>query len=549
MPINSKVLKMSFDPATIEHLGIKMYSKLPNAIAELIANSYDADATSVQIKLYDKNDKKIIVEDNGTGMTFDEINECFLRIGRNRRKDGQLKSPSGERKVTGRKGLGKLSFFGIGNTIIVETVKKGFGKKVKFILDWEELISTSDKDYKPNYDIIVCEKGIHGTTIILSNLQRKTDFDEYELSISISKLFNLFDKKFQVFINRNDKKFISINEKLKYENIDVDFTWNYTDLISNFDINYENKEKISGIIIASPKPLKPNLRGITLFANGRLVNAPEFFGVSESSHGFSYFTGYLDVDFVDDWDDDVISTHRQSLNWDIPKTLQLREYLKKLMSHLERVWREQRKEKKKNEISKRTNINIPNWLSKLPREIRNKVEPLIDTIDEKSHLPEVDFFTTINRLYELIPEYPYYHWRHIHVEIKNVSKKYYENKDYYTAFLEALKRYITEVRSKSGSRNGSERSMMGEVFSNRKLSVTQKYKKTNGSDFTPDTIKNIEEGQHYLSEGILIGGRHPLSHEEHLELSASGLFSEKDCLDFLSLLSHLFKRLEDSQKI
>ena len=61
MPINSKVLKMSFDPATIEHLGIKMYSKLPNAIAELIANSYDADATSVQIKLYDKNDKKIII--------------------------------------------------------------------------------------------------------------------------------------------------------------------------------------------------------------------------------------------------------------------------------------------------------------------------------------------------------------------------------------------------------------------------------------------------------------------------------------------------------
>ena len=49
------------------------------------------------------------------------------------------------------------------------------------------------------------------------------------------------------------------------------------------------------------------------------------------------------------------------------------------------------------------------------------------------------------------------------------------------------------------------------------------------------------------SEGIVVGGRHPLQHQEHIELSATGLFSEKDCLDFLSLLSHLFKRLEDSE--
>ena len=33
--MESPKLKMSFDPHTIEHLGIKMYSVLPNAIAEL----------------------------------------------------------------------------------------------------------------------------------------------------------------------------------------------------------------------------------------------------------------------------------------------------------------------------------------------------------------------------------------------------------------------------------------------------------------------------------------------------------------------------------
>ena len=107
-------LKMSFDPHTIEHLGIKMYSVLPNAVAELIANAYDAEATRVDINLQDNEGcKSISVTDNGVGMSFDEINEKFLRIGRKRRSEDNGLSPNRKRKVTGRKGLGKLAFFGI----------------------------------------------------------------------------------------------------------------------------------------------------------------------------------------------------------------------------------------------------------------------------------------------------------------------------------------------------------------------------------------------------------------------------------------------------
>ncbi|MCJ7779125.1 MAG: ATP-binding protein, partial [Sedimentisphaerales bacterium] len=81
------VLAMRFDPNTIEHLGVRMYSQIPTAIAELVANSYDADAKNVVISLYDNGDKKIVVQDNGIGMTFDEINRYFLTIGRNRRDE------------------------------------------------------------------------------------------------------------------------------------------------------------------------------------------------------------------------------------------------------------------------------------------------------------------------------------------------------------------------------------------------------------------------------------------------------------------------------
>ena len=65
-----QTVKMSFDPNTIEHLGIQMYSTLPPVIAELVANAYDADASSVTIFLGDTGEKRIIIEDTGHGMSF-----------------------------------------------------------------------------------------------------------------------------------------------------------------------------------------------------------------------------------------------------------------------------------------------------------------------------------------------------------------------------------------------------------------------------------------------------------------------------------------------
>lgn len=135
--MNEPRLKMSFDPHTIEHLGIKMYSVLPNAIAELVANAYDADATEVHIKLYNEAGyKRIIISDDGIGMTFYEINENFLRIGRKRRETDSGISQIKHRKVTGRKGLGKLAFFGIGDVIRIRTIKEGYS--TSFTLDWNQ---------------------------------------------------------------------------------------------------------------------------------------------------------------------------------------------------------------------------------------------------------------------------------------------------------------------------------------------------------------------------------------------------------------------------
>jgi len=542
--MSDEKLFMTFEPNTIKHLGVKMYSNMPPALAELIANAYDACATEVYVHLYDADEKKVIVEDNGVGMTFTEVNDYFLRIGRNRREENQ-KSPCG-RVPTGKKGLGKLALFGIGDTINITTSQGGEG--VSFNLDWNEILAWKGKDYEPKFKKLPKSETSKGTKITLTNLKRKTGFPIEEYSESIAKLFN-FQDKFVVQLSLNDSKPITIDSKTKYANITPEFEWDIQKIVEVNDKDYADKKEINGTIITTEKPLKANLRGVTLFANGRMVNSPEFFGPSESSHFYSYASGWLNIDFIDNWDDDVISTNRQSIDWENAKTADLRKYIASCLAIIERQWRELRKEKKKKKIGEKANLDLKDWLGKLPARVQEQVETIVNLLDDTPELSEETQQKSIQILHNLIPEYADFHWRHLHNEIQDASKIDYQNADYYRAFIEAMKRYIISTRKISGSANATDNGMMGEVFGRGKvLSVAKNYKKPDGTDFTPSTLENIEEGQKFLSMGILSGGRNPVSHEEISDLRDTGLFSEMDCLDALSLLSHLVRRLDDAAK-
>lgn len=545
--MESPKLKMSFDPHTIEHLGIKMYSVLPNAIAELIANAYDAEAHTVHVKLYNNNgNKRIAVIDDGIGMSFDEINNNFLRIGRKRRADDNGLSPNGKRKVTGRKGLGKLAFFGIGDTIHITTCQNG--QCVRFTLSWVELMSTNSQEYEPKFSISECDAEQNGTIIELDDLKRKSDFDKDGLAISLSKLFNFFDDTFKVYISYNEEDEVLVDNKLKYQNLSPQIIWD----IPNKGVKnkYLENHKVVGRILATEKPLKPGLRGITLFAHGRLVNAPEFFGVGESSHGYSYLTGWLNVDFIDELEEDVISTDRQSLSWDLPVTSELQVNLKQLLSAIERDWRNKRKIERQKRISSKVQIDIKDWYGKLPSDVKSGVENIVNNVVENSELADDKQTEVVGMLHALIPEYANYHWRHMHSTVKDASYEDYKNADFYRAVEEAIKRYETTVQKVSGLKTDGQ-TLMGAVFgkNNAKLSVTSKYKRIDGSDFSDSTKENIEDGQKFMSMGLMAGVRNPLAHEEKKELKTTNLFSEKDCLDILSLISHLFRRLDDAEKL
>jgi len=535
---NPDELVMKFDPRTIEHLGIKMYSRIPTAIAELIANAYDAEAKEVLITLEDGDNKKIIVTDNGEGMTFEEINDKFLIIGRNRReKEGPLSS-EGKRKVTGKKGLGKLALFGIGDTIEINTIKDD--KRIIFKLDWDEL-KKSEGDYKPKFEEKPEDSLGKGTTITLFNLKRQSDFNIKDLAISLSKLFNFFDKNFKVSIKKGET-IINVDNDLKYSEIEEEFSFPFPNYSNKIVSDYTHKGDINGKIITTELPLKPGLRGITLFANGRLINAPEFFGLSESSHFYSYITGWLDVDFLDDIDEDIISTNRQSLNWDLEESQKLKDFLQKILSNLQKDWREKRAEKTRKAIKEKTKIDVSSWYSKLPTEIVKEIEPVINTIFDKSELTKEEQSKIIKRMHTALPENFLYHYRYLHPLIKKIVLDDYLNQRYFDAAEKASRLYAQKVKEKSGRATARDVDDMNAAFNSSGgiLKVT--------SCSTPTEI-SIQNGQNHLSQGVVAGCKNPLTHnpEYQRKLVETGLFIEKDCLDLLSTISHLFRRLDNAK--
>lgn len=109
--------EMTVDLNVLNHLGIRLYSSIPAVVSEAVANSWDADAENVSITI---SENSISVEDDGHGMSVDDLNKKFLTVGYQRRKSGHDRTPSG-RLVFGRKGIGKLSLFSIADTIEVRT--------------------------------------------------------------------------------------------------------------------------------------------------------------------------------------------------------------------------------------------------------------------------------------------------------------------------------------------------------------------------------------------------------------------------------------------
>lgn len=97
--------EMTISLQIVEHLGLNLYSNTSAVISEAVANAWDADAKTVEITL---EKDCITIKDDGCGMDTDDINNKYLTVGYQKRHLVPI-TPMLNRKVMGRKGIGKLA--------------------------------------------------------------------------------------------------------------------------------------------------------------------------------------------------------------------------------------------------------------------------------------------------------------------------------------------------------------------------------------------------------------------------------------------------------
>ena len=81
--------ELDIDLNVLNHLGLNLYSNVPAVLAELIANSWDADATQVDIEIRrdstGADGASIVITDDGCGMDDTDVRQKYLKVGYQRR--------------------------------------------------------------------------------------------------------------------------------------------------------------------------------------------------------------------------------------------------------------------------------------------------------------------------------------------------------------------------------------------------------------------------------------------------------------------------------
>lgn len=205
-----KKYTISLNPRILELLGPNLYTNIYYVLAELIANAYDASARNVYII---SKDNEIIVEDDGNGMSYEEINKKYLDIAKETRtsNDDTYTQDELRRRKMGRKGIGKLAALSVSEEVHIKTIKNG--DKSGFILsrnipDSKQLQALEDSDI--NFDYILNK----GTAVVMKNPTYKLNKTTESIKKNLLKIFPLLSQTFKIhIINKGEEVIIDSFDK------------------------------------------------------------------------------------------------------------------------------------------------------------------------------------------------------------------------------------------------------------------------------------------------------------------------------------------------
>jgi hypothetical protein len=364
---------MQINRMTVDKLGVKLYDMVYAVLAELISNSYDADARLVTVRapmgqyLAARNDegvqsKNVVieVEDDGIGMEPQELQDFYLVVGKERRSDPKCggKSKKYGRAVMGRKGVGKLAPFGVcrfveimsaGGEKVSENGAAGF-RTAHIIMDKNKMIRDTSDLYFPDVgseDGTLSEKTY--TKVILREFDYRKIGSIEELSRQLAQRFGLETQDWHIKLIDTSKthghpessatvgKFnidVMDNSKIRFEGprptiacacaSSGDYvTWDpdgsVNDEILPGFCNEGTFYPVTGWVAYSKVPYKDELMsGIRIYCRGKFSAQTVVFNRKAGFTGEhsirSYLVGELHADWLDEAED-LIQTDRRDILW------------------------------------------------------------------------------------------------------------------------------------------------------------------------------------------------------------------------------------------
>ncbi len=245
-----------FERNFIERIYPNIVSDMSIAFAELVANSWDAGATHVDITIPQKQGQQIIIEDNGCGMTDEEFRSRWMAIAYNR-VDHQgehidflaADNTKIRRTAYGRNGVGRHALVCFDDHYIIETWKEGRLNR------YEITVSGGNSAFSIEKHTQASKLG-SGTKIIVNSIKHFPD------PAAISKTLGykfMFDPQFEVCVNGTKVEYHNTLRPNKEEKLTT---------------HYGNLSVAIYRIPDGEKSTSNN--GVAIWVNGRLVGRPSW---------------------------------------------------------------------------------------------------------------------------------------------------------------------------------------------------------------------------------------------------------------------------------
>ncbi|HFQ7260260.1 TPA: ATP-binding protein [Listeria monocytogenes] len=363
--MSEKEYNLDIDPRILELLGPHLYTNIYYILGELIANAYDADAKNVYVIDRIDEENKLIVEDDGSGMSYENKDvKNFLSVAKESRTNAiNSYTKLNNRRKMGRKGVGKLASLSVSENVNIKTIKDG--EKSGFVLSRKVINKKLEAINEDTISFIKIKN--HGTAIEMTNPTYKLPVHLSTMANNLLKIFPLVDETFRIHLIRGDKHEIleesqsalvrkmavltTLGEDYKKMNefYNCDFKEQKNSLLKNKEskkiilnmLNKDNEEQdytleIKGWVGAykTTREMKKNMQEfsdnfISLYANSKLgiFNILPIVGKNKLQE--VYIAGQLHIDLFEETNlPDMALSNRQGYKSDDERYEKVLEYVK-----------------------------------------------------------------------------------------------------------------------------------------------------------------------------------------------------------------------------